>query len=135
LIGIVKEIAGAVIAPLAQIVTNRQERKAATEQAAAKLVQSKQDGARQVLLKDQEIEAVLASGLGQTWKDEYVTVSLVSIINLLVIGGIAAAFGHGEVLQGLSIALQAIVAAGVNIGFLLEATVLAAIGLNVWRKA
>jgi len=130
----IKDIASGLIEPLAKIVTNKQERKAATEAAQAKLVQSKQDGSHQVTLNDQDVEAVLASGLGQTWKDEYVTVSLVSIINLLVIGGIAAAFGYGQVLQGLSIALQSIVAAGVDIGFLLEATVLAAIGLNVWRK-
>jgi len=129
-----KDIASGLIEPLAKIVTNRQERKAAADTAAAKLVQAKQDGSHEVTLGDQEVEAILASGLGQTWKDEYVTVSLVSIINLLVIGGILAAFGHGQMLQGLSIALTAIVAAGVNIGFLLEATVLAAIGLNVWRK-
>jgi|GEM_PF-1560524 len=131
----ITNIATSIVEPLAKIVTNRQDRKAATERATAKLVQSKQEGAQEVRLKDQDVEAILASGMGQSWKDEYVTISLVSILNLLVVGGILAAFGYGEVLQGLSIALQAIVAAGVDIGFLLEATVLSAIGLSVWRKA
>lgn len=132
--GWIRETVAGVIEPLTKIVTNRQARKAAGETAAAKLIQAKHDGSQEVMLQEQEIEAVRTAALAGSWKDEYITVSLGSILNLLVIGGIAAAFGYNQVLEGMSVALVAITAAGINIGELIEFTVKAAVGISVWRK-
>lgn len=125
----------AVFKPVADVFVAREQRKAAREAATAKLAQGKAEGAQQVELNKDEYEAVATSGLNATWKDEYVTVSVVSILNLIVLGGVATAFGYPEVLRGVGYALAALGGVGVDVGFLMEATVMAAIGLSIWKKA
>lgn len=127
-------VASALIAPVADIFKARQQRKAAKEQAEAKLKVAKQQGWENLQLNDQEWEQLAVQSKKDSWVDEYATVSVLSVFNLLVLGGVAAAFGEPRVLEGLSIAIQAITAAGVDVGFILEAVVLAAVGLSVWRK-
>lgn len=124
----------ALFKPVADIFTAREQRKAAREAASAKLAQGKAEGAQKIELNKDEYEAVATSGLQFTWKDEYVTVSVVSILNLIVVGGVATAFGYPQLLQGVGISLTALGAAGVDVGFLMEATVMAAIGLSIWKK-
>ena len=131
----IRAIIAAIVSPVTKIITARQNRKAAKESARAKLKQAAQDSEYKLELSDQELERVLANGLGDTWKDEYATVSIMSILNIMVIGGVMSAYGDTRMLEGIGIALQAITAAGVDIGFLMEAVVLAAIGLSIWRKA
>ena len=130
----VKEILAGLIKPVTNIIKRKQERKAVKESAKQKLAQASQDSEYKLEFNDQELEVVLSTGLSETWKDEYVTVSVVSIFNLLVVGGIAAAFGRPELLEGVGIGIQAIIAAGVDLGFIMEATIMAAIGLSIWRK-
>ena len=124
----------ALFKPVADIFTAREQRKAAKESAAAKLSQAKQDDTYQLELNDQEWEQIQSNGLKDSWKDEYVTLSVMSIFNLIVIGGILAAFDKPELLEGVGIAVQALTTAGVDVGFLLTATVTAGLGLSVWRK-
>jgi hypothetical protein len=64
-----------------------------------------------------------------TWKDEYVTVSVVAIFNLILVGGVLAAFGRPEVLQGVESAVVALNNIGVDVGTLLEVTIYCALGL------
>ena len=124
----------ALFKPVADIVAKRQARKLAKETAKAKLVQAKQDDTFQLQLNQDEWEALAQKGLSDSWKDEYVTVSIVSILNLIVIGGILAAFNYPQVLNGLGAALSALEYSGVNIGFLMEAVILSAVGLSIWKK-
>jgi hypothetical protein len=111
----------------------REERKALLESAKSKLAQTNVEGQQKQELTDAEWEVVAAAALDKSWKDEYVTVSVVSIFNLIVLGGLAAAWGHVQILQGMAISINALEAAGVDVGFLLNAVVLSAIGLKVWR--
>ena len=120
--------------PIAKAYQAKQELKAAKETAKAKITMSKQDNDYKVELSDQEWEALALEKSDTTWKDEYVTVSIVSIVNLIVVGGLAAAFGEPRVLEGMAIAIQALVAAGVDLAFIINAVVLAAIGLKIWRR-
>ena len=120
--------------PVASVINKRQERKQLREQALAKLNQSAQDNDHSLNLNKDEWEALNVKGMEQTWKDEYVTVSIVSILNLIVIGGLASAFGYPQVLTGVGTAMTALTAAGVEIGFLMEAAVLAGLGLSVWKR-
>ena len=122
------------IKPISDAYKVNQERKSARESAKAKIKIAKQDNDYKLELNEQEWEALAVQGLDKSWKDEYVTVSVVSVFNLYVLGGIMAAFGHPELLQGMAIATNALVAAEVDVGFLLSAVVLAAIGLKVWRR-
>ncbi|KKL23290.1 hypothetical protein LCGC14_2426890 [marine sediment metagenome] len=121
--------------PVASIINKRQERKQLKEQAVAKLTQSAQDDTQAINLNKDEWEALNVSGMQHTWKDEYVTVSVVSILNIIVVGGLATAFGYPQVLSGIGTAIKALGEVGVDIGFLLEATILAGLGLSIWKRA
>lgn len=130
----VKELIAGLFTPVTEIFKAREQRKAAREAAHAKLVQAKAENIQQLELNKDELEHLQVQSLGQSWKDEYVTVSVVSILNIIVVGGIASAFGYPQVLTGVGTAVQALSSAGVDVGFVLEATILAAIGLNIWKK-
>ena len=124
----------ALFKPVADIFIKRQERKIVKEGAQAKLVQSRQDDTQTLNLNKDEWEQLQVKGMDGTWKDEYVTVSIVSILNVIVLGGILAAFGQPELLKGIAISMGSLNAAGVDIGFLMEAAVLAGLGLSIWKR-
>ena len=124
----------ALFKPVADIINKRQDAKAAQQSAKNKLMQSKQEGHQALELNKDEWEQLQVNGMDTSWKDEYVTVSIVSILNLVVVGGLAAAFDHPEVLTGVGIAINALTTAGVDIGFLLEAAILAGLGLSIWKR-
>lgn len=121
--------------PIIDLFKQRSERKAAKESAKAKLKQSQSDDNYKVELTDQEWEALAVQAETGSWKDEYVTVSVVSVFNIIVFGGVLSAFGYTQVLEGIGLAVRALTEAGVDVGFLLEAVILSAVGLSVWRKA
>jgi len=129
-----KDIIAGILAPLVGIFTKREERKKAKEAATAKLAAAKVEGAQEVLLNKDEYEIVATQGLAGTWKDEYITVSVVSILNIVVLGGILSAFGYPQMLEGVVTAVTALVAIGVDVGFIMTATIMAGIGLSVWKK-
>ena len=120
--------------PIAGIFTKREERKLVREAATAKLAQAKADGSLKLELNKDEWENLQVKGMNESWKDEYVTVSVVSILNVIVVGGIASAFGYPEILTGIGTAIKALGETGVDIGFLLEAAVLAGLGLSIWKR-
>ena len=122
------------LGPVIDLFKARSERKAAQANAVAKLRQSRSDNEAKVEFTDQEWEAIAAAALDKTWRDEYVTVSVLSVFNIIVIGGILSAFGYPQVLTGIGTAVQALTQVGVDVGFLLKAVVLAGVGLSVWRK-
>ena len=128
------EILSSLFKPIAGIIGKRQDRKAAKEAAGAKLVAARQAGDQKLELNKDEWEHLAIDGLAGTWKDEYITVSVVSIFNVIVLGGLASAFGYPQILAGIGTAIQALTLAGVDVGFLLEATILAGLGLSVWKK-
>ena len=124
----------ALFKPVADIINKRQDRKIAKEAASAKLAHAKASNTQTLELNKDEWEQMQVAGQSESWKDEYVTVSVVSILNLIVVGGIASAFGYPEVLQGVGVAIYSITEAGVDIGFLMEAAILAGLGLSVWKR-
>ena len=124
----------ALFAPITAIITKRQDRKAAQQTAKNKLMQSKANNHQALELNKDEWEQLNVVGMDTTWKDEYVTVSVISIFNIIVIGGLASAFGYPEILTGIITAITALSAAGVDIGFILEATILAGLGLSIWKR-
>jgi hypothetical protein len=124
----------ALFTPLTNIITKRQDRKLAAQSAKNKLMQSKADDHQAIELNKDEWEQLQVSGMDTTWKDEYVTVSVVSIFNIIVVGGLLSAVGYPQVLTGIATSITALSAAGVDVGFLLEAAVLAGLGLSVWKR-
>jgi hypothetical protein len=129
-----KDIVAGLFAPVADIFKAREGRKAAKEAAAAKLAMATAEGQQKIELNKDEYEVLATQGLAGTWKDEYVTVSVVSILNTIVIGGLASAFGYPQILIGVGTAIKSLSTAGVDVGFIMEATIMAAIGLSIWKK-
>jgi hypothetical protein len=130
----IKEILTGLFEPIASIIRKRQERNIARDAAAAKLMQAKADNLQKIALNKDEWEQLQVTGMGSTWKDEYVTVSVVSILNILVVGGLASGFGHDQIIEGIGVAIQALALSGVDLGFLMEASILAGLGLSVWKR-
>lgn len=131
---LVQEAIVALFKPVTEIFKAREARKMAKEAAASKLLQAKAENLQKLELNKDEWEQLKVPSLADSWKDEYITVSVVSIFNIIVIGGLASAFGHPQVLEGVGVAMNALSSAGVDVGFLLEATILAGVGLSVWKK-
>jgi hypothetical protein len=130
----IEEVPAGLFSPVADIFKAREARKAAKEAAAAKLAMATAEGQQKIELNKDEYEVLATQGLAGTWKDEYVTVSVVSILNTIVIGGLASAFGYPQILIGVGTAIKSLSTAGVDVGFIMEATIMAAIGLSIWKK-
>jgi len=131
---ILTDIFAGLIKPVTDLLAKRQERKMAKETAQAKITQARDTNATSVEMKDQEWEAIAVSMTKESWKDEYATVSVLSLLNLIIIGGVLAAFGYPQVLTGVGVSLQALVVMGVDIGWLMELVIMAAVGLHIYRK-
>lgn len=126
----------AIVKGVSGFVSKKQEITANKERAVAKLKQSKQEGQEHIILTDAEGEAMLANGLAASWKDEYVTIVITFPIVLIMLGTLYFAFTHDDrMLQAGVESIKALESAGVDMGFLMEAVVLAAISLKIWRKS
>ena len=126
-----------IVKPITDILSKKQDRKMAKDVINGQLSAARQADETAVTVNDQHLETILAANANGTWKDEYVTLSVVGIINGIMLGGLLQGFGHPEFLTGVITGVQAlaqILDGGSELGFILKATVLAAIGLNVWRK-
>jgi hypothetical protein len=118
------------------IFKTKQQRKLNIETAEGKLKLGKQSDQTSITLTDAEGEAILASKTDSTWKDEYVTIIITAPILLIVIGTVYFAFTQDDrVLVAGVESIKALEATGIDMGFMMETVVLAAVGLKIWRKA
>lgn len=121
--------------PVVDAYKANQERKVAKETATIKIKQTQLEDAHKVEMTDAEWEALAVSNQNGSWKDEYVTIIITFPIVTLIVGGLfAAVTGSNVMIEGSAIGLAALASAGVDMGFLMNAVVLAAIGLKIWRK-
>jgi len=125
---------GTIVKPITDVFQKKEDRKIAHDAIIGQLHAAQQAGDQEVVVNDQHLEQVLAGQLGTSWKDEYVTLSIVGIINAYIAGGILQGFGYPHFLEGVILGVKTMVATGIDVGFIMNATVMAAIGLNVWRK-
>lgn len=136
IVSAVTGLLGGIAKPVAGVLNKRTERKHAKESGDAKLALAKQNGDTNVTLTDAEWEAQSVRVNADGWKDEYVTVVVTAPIVLGIVGAVAMAFGEPRVLEGSRVAASMLTDdLGLNYSLLAEATVLAAIGLKVWRNA
>lgn len=125
-----------VIDSVAGIFKAKEERKNIAEQAKATLNQSIQNGQHQVTISDAQWEAISAQMQADSWKDEYVTILITTPLAMMLIGSVTTVFFNDDRLVKAGIAsIEAFTAAGVDMGFMMQAVVLAALGLKIWRKA
>jgi hypothetical protein len=123
-----------ILSRVAGFVTNRQDRKRALAEVEAKLRLASQEADSKLDLSDQQISAMLAKGLGDSWKDEYVTIIMSIPYLLMFAGGVLAAFNSPALLNGVAIGLEALTATGFDYGFVASTVFLAAVGVVAWRK-
>lgn len=130
----IKDVILSLFKPVADIFARREERKANREAAEAKLKTAKAENQQALELNKDEWEQLQVKGQSDSWKDEYVVLSVVSILNLIIVGGIASAFGYDQILLGVGVAVKSLSEVGVDVGFLLEAAVLSGLGLSIWKR-
>jgi len=120
--------------PLADIYMKRQDRKMAQQTAKTKVELAKQEDSHELSLNKDEWESLQVKGMDATWKDEYVTVSVMSIFNLILVGGILTAFGYPQLLEGVVIGVTSLVTVGIDVGFIVSAAALSGLGLSIWKR-
>lgn len=122
------------IDPALELLRARQDRRRAISDADARIRVAQQETESSVILKRHEVEALAVKGLASSWKDEYITLSIILIFNLILAGGLLAAFGRPGVLEGVVIALEAMDAVGIDVGLLIKVTVFTGLGLYAWNR-
>ena len=121
--------------PIADILKRRSERKQAKVEIQAKAAMVKVAGAHEQTLTDAEWEVVSLSQQGGTWKDEYATIIATTPYLAVFLGCVYYAFTKDyRMLEGAISGIRALEAVGVDVGFIMEAAILAALGLSIWRK-
>jgi hypothetical protein len=129
----ISSVVSGVAAPIAGVFTAKEARKQAKDSGVAKIQLAKVDGENSLNLSDAEWEAVNAKENGETWKDEYVTVTMTAWIWVGLCGAIAQAFGHPEILDGVNTFVILCTANSINVGVLTSTVVMSAVGLKLWR--
>ena len=140
--GIKDLLGGGIIDAAKEAFTARAERKAAEKTLEAKITEKRLDTDAQVAFNQQEWEMLALWANESTWKDEYITVSVLLIFNLIVAGGIAAAFGYPQILEGIVTAVQTLNVVLENpetgeataLGQIMLATIFVGIGVYGWKK-
>jgi len=127
-------IANGIAKPIADVVTAGSRRKQAKEEGLNKIKQAQVDGENSLNLSDAEWEAVNSRGNAESWKDEYVTVTMTAWIWLGLVGAVMSAYGKPEVLEGVKAFVVLCVTNDIELGLLTSAVVTAAVGLKLWRS-
>jgi len=132
----IKQLLTQIISPIAAIFQSREERKIAKIDAQALIAQAKQNGDTQITLTDAQWESISAKGLGDSWKDEYITIVITSPIVLIIVGAVILALtGDARLLSGSVNAIKQLDLIGINMSDTIETVVFAAVGLKLWRAS
>ena len=123
-----------IISSITSIFTKKQELRQATQSAKAKLEIIKHTGKQDLDITDAEWESLSLQTQNNSWKDEWVTIIITIPIPMILFGAIWYVYtGDISLLDGIILGLDKLKALGVDMGFLMKAVVLAAIGIKVWR--
>jgi hypothetical protein len=98
----IQAVVGGIVSPVASIFTEKTKRKAAQDAIKGKVAIAKDNNATSVEIRTADWELASKNQEPESWKDEYVTLSVFSLFNIIVFGSIAAAFG----LPGGDLAIQ-----------------------------
>ncbi len=123
----------AIVQPVANVFAKKEERKQAHETAVSALSAAKQNDQTQITLANTDVEKILSANAASGWKDEYVTVSLIMIVNAVILGGILQGFGFPGFLTGVLIGVKAL-SDLIDLRDCMTAAVYAAIGFSIWKK-
>ena len=132
--GLLAKVVPGVVSSVSDVFTKKEETKQIKKTAETKLASAKLNNEASVTLSDAEWESITASGMDKTWKDEYITVIVTMPFPMLIAGGVMLAFtGDDRLMNGTVDGINALTAAGGDVGFMMTAVITAAVGLKVWR--
>lgn len=127
---------GLVTAPLTKVIGKYIDRKTNQDNIKGKAQMAKQSDATQITLTDAEWETVAKQTEGGTWKDEFVTIVIMSPICMLITGAMyQAVTGDPMVMDGALAGIDALKELNLEYDKLAEIVVFAGVGLSIWRKA
>ena len=129
---ITSAVSGAV-APIVGIFTKKVERKAAKDAINGRVAIAKLDNEAQVAIQTADWEVSSKAGEGDTWKDEYVTLSVFSVFNAVILGSVAAAFGFpggDRLVSGVLTGVQTLDGLDGNVGTLMMVVGYAALSIK-----
>jgi hypothetical protein len=129
----ISDIIAGVVSPVTNLLAKKEERKQAHQAANSALTAAQEANEHDVVVNDQHLEQILADKTATTWRDEYVTVSLIGIINAIIIGGVLQGFGFPEFLRGVLIGVTALTEM-IDLKWAMNAAVASSLGFSIWRK-
>ena len=125
------------IKPISDYAVSRTQRRIAKDNIDGQVKMAKVQGQNEAAVSVADWELNSKAQEGGTWKDEYVTVSVFSLFNLVVVGGVLTGMGFAagpEILTGVETAVDALNEIDGTVGFMVKAVGLAAIGLKVAKE-
>lgn len=132
----ITRILGVIATPITNLTGKYIDRKINQDAIKGKARLAKQSDATQITLTDSEWETVSKQLEADSWKDEYVTIIVTAPLVMILMGGLLIAYaGDPRLMEGTLAAIKALKELGVDMGQLMYAVVLAAVGLKLWRKA
>lgn len=132
--GATSAIGGAITAPIKDVMIKREERKQAHQTLQTQARMASEQNATTVEVERAHLEAVLAQQLAGSWKDEFITLSIVGIIPATVVGGVLQGFGFPGFLTGVLAGVTALVNLGLPIAYLMGAVALAGVGITIKNR-
>lgn len=130
---IVANVVSGAIAPIANIFIRKTERKIAKDTINGNVQIAKLENQAEVNVGIKDWEILSKANEAGTWKDEYVTLSVFSIFNVILIGGVGTGLGYEwgpQLIDGVSIAVNAVNATDGLVGKLLLLTATAALSIK-----
>jgi hypothetical protein len=128
----VSSVVSGVVSPITGLLAKKEERKQAHEAAITALNSQKEADTTQVTIEQSHLETIMAQANQTSWKDEYVTVSLVGIINVVMLGGILHGFGYPAFLDGVVTGVQ-MLSQLFDLKIAMSAVIGAAIGIRTFK--
>jgi hypothetical protein len=134
-----ESIAGAIsgaVAPIVSIFTKKTDRKAAKDAINGQVAIAKLGNEAAVSIQASDWEIVSKSQESGTWKDEYITLSVFTVFNAVIIGSVASAFGYdGGILlvQGVLEGVKTLDGLDGNVGRLMMVVAYAGLSIKFIR--
>lgn len=93
IVGAVKGLASGLVAPVANIFAKKVERKMVKDEINGKVALARQNHETTVVMEASKWEVLSKEAEANSWKDEYVTLSVFTIFNAVIVGSVLSAFG------------------------------------------
>ena len=128
---------GAIVSPIAGFFTKKVERKIANDTIKGQIAVAKLDNQAQVNIQVADWDRLSKVNENETYKDEIVTYSLMSIFWLIIVGAVASSMGFTfgiPMLEGVGVAIAELNAVDGLVGELLRVIVYAAVSIKAVKS-